>query len=185
MKANKSSTCFVACLTVLSAAISQAYAADEGGTVVKGEVTPKLVYFNYTGGPGDGSPQYLQAYFGSERSWTGKDDSGFYADLDVDLKIGDYFSLERQGFGRDSHRGNIKGGNSDVGFTGYYSHYRLNSGGLDYLNRPGTANNPVATGYTLSGTNGSLHLSNFNDDTDGQTRYSVERTRYGVNRPGF
>lgn len=180
MKANKSSTCFVACLTVLSAAISQAYAADEGGTVVKGEVTPKLVYFNYTGGPGDGSPQYLQAYFGSERSWTGKDDSGFYADLDVDLKIGDYFSLERQGFGRDSHRGNIKGGNSDVGFTGYYSHYRLNSGGLDYLNRPGTANNPVATGYTLSGTNGSLHLSNFNDDTDGQTRYSVERTRYGV-----
>ncbi|MDP2169100.1 MAG: MtrB/PioB family outer membrane beta-barrel protein [Rhodocyclaceae bacterium] len=177
MKASKMSKYFIPCLTVLAASISQAYASDESANVVSGEVTPKLIYFNYNGGPGGGSPQYLQA-FGSERGWSGNDNSGFYADLDVNLKIGDRFSLEREGFGRDSHRGNIQGGNSDLGFSGYYGHYRSGSSGLDYLNRPGTANNPVATGYTASGNGGYLTL--FNDDTGGVTSYTVERTRYGV-----
>lgn len=183
MNASKMSKYFIPCLTVLAASISQAYASDESANVVSGEVTPKLIYFNYNGGPGGGSPQYLQA-FGSERSWTGNGNSGLYADLDVDLKIGDYFSLERQGFGRDSHRGAIKGGSNDIGFSGYYGHYRSGSSGLDYLNRPGTANNPVAGGpgtadnYTLAGNAG--YLTKFNDDTGGQTNYSVERTRYGL-----
>lgn len=182
MKAKKTSKYFIPCLTVLAASIGQAYASDEGSNVVTGEVTPKFIYFNYTGGPAGGSPQYLQAY-GGERGWSNKEDSGFYADLDVSLKIGDFFSLEREGFGRDSHRGNIQGGNNDIGFTGYYGHYRSGSSGLDYLNRPGTANNPVAVAgadplYVAAGNAG--YLTMFNDDTSGQTNFSVERTRYGL-----
>lgn len=179
MKANRMSKYFVPCLTVLAAAIGQAYAADEKGTVVTGEVTPKLIYFNYNSGPGGGSPQYLQAY-GGQRDWSGDDRSGVYADIDLNLKVGDFFSLERQGFGRDSHRGNLKGGSSDIGFSGYYGHYRSDNGGLDYLNRPGTANNPVATipPYNPAGNAGYLTL--FNDDTGGETNYNIERTRYGV-----
>lgn len=180
MKASRTSKYFVPYLTVLAAAISQACAADEGGMVVTGEVTPKLVYFNYTGGPGGGAPQYLQA-FGGERSWSDNTDDGFYADLDMNIRIGDYFSLERQGFGLDSHRGSVKGGNSSVGFSGYYSHYRSGSHGLDYLNRPGTANNPTDPAY-LTNTNhtNSGFLSLFNDDSPAEVDYHTERTTYGV-----
>ncbi|MDI6747420.1 MAG: MtrB/PioB family outer membrane beta-barrel protein [Rhodocyclaceae bacterium] len=180
MKASKMSKYFIPCLTVLAASISQAYASDESANVVSGEVTPKLIYFNYNGGPGGGSPQYLQA-FGSERGWTGNDNSGFYADLDVNLKIGDYFSLERQGFGRDSHRGNIQGGNSNIGVSGYYSHHRSGSHGLDYLNRPGTANNPVDPAYfTNTAHTNTGFLARFNDDSPPNVDYHIERTNYGV-----
>lgn len=187
MKANKSSKYFVACLTVLAAAISQAYAADEDasaagerGPTVAGEVTPKLIYFNYSGDPGGDSLQYLQA-FGGERGWDGDTDSGFYADLDFNLRIGDYFSMERQGFGRDSHRGSIRGGNDSAGFSGYYSHYRSGSHGLDYLNRPGTENNPVDPAYfTAPAHTNSGFLSWFNDDSPANPNYHTERTNYGV-----
>jgi len=180
MKASRTSKYFVPYLTVLAAAISHAYAADEGGTVVTGEVTPKLIYFDYTGGPGGGAPQYLQA-FGSERSWSDNTDSGVYADLDMNLRIGDYFSLERQGFGLDSHRGSLRGGNGSVGFSGYYSHYRSGSHGLDYLNRPGTANNPVDPAYfTAPGHTNSGFLSRFNDDSPADVDFHTERTNYGV-----
>lgn len=180
MKASRTSKYFVPYLTVLAAAISHAYAADEGGTVVTGEITPKLVYFNYTGGPDGGAPQYLQA-FGGDRGWSDNTDAGFYADLDMNLRIGDYFSLERQGFGLDSHRGSLRGGNSSVGFSGYYSHYRSGSHGLDYLNRPGTANNPVDPAYfTAPGHTNSGFLSRFNDDSPADVDYHTERTTYGV-----
>jgi len=179
-KANQTTKYVLPCLTVLAAAISQAYAADTNGALVTGEVTPKLIYFNYSGGSGESSPQYLQAY-GGERGWGGDRDSGWYADIDLSLKAGDYFSLERQGFGRDSHRGNVKGGTGDVGFSGYYSHYRSNSHGLDYLNRPGTANNPVDPAYfTNTAHTNTGFLARFNDDSPPNVDYHIERTNYGV-----
>ena len=195
MKANKTSKYLIPCLTVFAAAISQAYAADEAGTLITGDVTSKLIYFNYSDGPGADSPQYLQAY-GSESDWSGdaNPDAGFYADIDLNVKAGDFFTLERQGFGPDSHRGTVKGGNSDIGFSGYYGHYRSATGGLDYLNRPGTANNPVAVvgtgapwsdGYNPAGVG---YMTMFNDDSDGETNYEIERTRWGTGvkfKPGL
>lgn len=181
MKANKASKYFFPCLTVLAAAVSQAYAADESSTVMTGEVTPKLVYFDYSGGPGGNSPQYLQAYGGEHRWSGGYDNSGLYVDMDVSLKMGEQFSLERQGFGRDSHRGNLKGGNSEIGFSGTYSHFRSNSNGLDYLNRPGTANNPVDRNYFFNAAHTNTgFLSRFNDESPANADYHIERTTYGL-----
>ncbi len=175
MNANKTLKYFVPCLTALAAAVGQAYAAEEG-TKVTGEITPKLIYFDYQGGPSGGHPQYLQAY-GGQRTWSGNRNSGLYADLDVDLMIGEFLIIERQGFGLYNHRGSIRGGAGGVGFKGYYSHFRSNSHGLDYLNRPGTANNPSDPAYLAAN---SGFIRQFNDDSPSRTDYHTERTRYGL-----
>ena len=192
MNANKSIKYILPCMTVLALAMSQAYADESEGVTVTGEVTPKLYYFNYTGGPGAGLTPYLQSYSGQE-SWSGDRDDGFYADVDLSLTLsgerGDILSLERQGFGLDNHRGSIKGGGADIGFNGYYSHYRSNTGGVDYVNRPGTTDNPVDPAYfTAANHTNSGFLSKFNDDSQGQTNYHTERTAYGVGvkfKPGL
>jgi len=80
MKSNKTSKYFVPCLTILVAAMAQAHAEEETGTLVSGEITPKLVYFNYSGGPGADMSQQLQAY-SAQGSWSGDTDKGFYGDL--------------------------------------------------------------------------------------------------------
>ena len=188
MKANKSIKYILPCMTVLALAMSQAYAADSVGTTVTGEITPKLYYFNYTGGPGAGLTPYLQSYSGQE-SWSGDRDDGFYADVDLSLTLsgeqGDILTLERQGFGLDNHRGSIKGGGEGIGFGGYYSNYRSNTGGTDYVIRPGTTDNPTDPSYTAASTG---MLSNFNDDSPAEVDYHTERTAYGVGvkfKPGL
>lgn len=181
MKTNKSIKYILPCMTVLAIAMAQAHAADSMGITVSGEITPKLYYFNYTGGPGAGLTPYLQSYSG-QKSWTGDRDDGFYADIDLSLILsgeqGDILTLERQGFGLDNHRGSLKGGNQSIGFKGYYSHYRSNTGGVDYVNRPGTVDNPVDTSYNAAGTTG--YMTKFSDDGLPQTNYHTERTAYGV-----
>jgi len=188
MKANKSIKYILPCMTVLALAMSQAYAADSAGATVTGEVTPKLYVFNYTGGPGDGLTPYLQSN-GGQQGWDGDRESGVYADLDLDLAVsgenGDILTLERQGFGLDNHRGSIRGGSRSVGASGYYSHYRSNSHGVDYVNRPGTADNPVDPNYLAQS---SGFLRQFNDDSHPDASYHTERTRYGVGvkfKPGL
>jgi len=184
MKPNKSIKYILPCMTVLAVALSQAYAAESEATTVTGEVTPKLYYFNYTGGPGTGLTPYLQSYNGQE-SWSGDRDDGFYGDLDLDLKIGDNLLIERKGFGLDNHRGSIEGGGEGIGFGGYYSNYRSNTGGTDYVIRPGTADNPTDPSYTAASTG---MLGNFNDDSPAEADYHTERTAYGVGvkfKPGL
>jgi hypothetical protein len=184
MKANTPIKYVLPCMTVLALAMAQAHAAESTGTIVSGEITPKLYFFDYSGGPGAGLTPYLQSYSGQE-SWSGDREDGFYGDLDLDLKIGDSLQLERKGFGLDNHRGSIKGGNESVGFKGYYSHYRSNTGGVDYVNRPGTVDNPTDPLYTAASTG---MLSNFNDDSPAAVDYHTERTAYGVGvkfKPGL
>lgn len=178
----KSSKHFVPCLSVLAVAVAQAANAAEPVTA-SGEVTPKLYYFNYTGGPGGGMTPYLQSY-GGEQSWGGNRDNGFYADIDFNLIVSDgtrdLLRLEREGYGIDNHRGQLQGGNASIGVGGYYSHFRTNSHGVDYVYRPGTTDNPVASipPYVAAGNAG--YLTRFNDDSGGETSYKIERTRYGM-----
>jgi hypothetical protein len=180
MKSKQANKYFLPCMTVLAVAMSQAYAAETAGITVSGEVTPKVFYFDYSGGPGSGLTQYLQSYSGQE-SWSGDRDDGVYADLDLNLTLygekGEILSLEREGYGLDNHRGSLKGGNSSIGFKGYYSHYRSNTSGTDYVIRPGTSDNPTDPAYTQP-TSG--FISQFNDDSPPQVDYHVERTAYGL-----
>lgn len=192
MKANKSIKYILPCMTVLALALAQAHAAESAGATVTGEITAKLYGFDYTGGPGVGLTPYLQSY-GGQQSWDGDRESGAYADLDLDLAVsgenGDILTLERQGFGLDNHRGSLRGGSSSVGFNGYYSHYRSNSHGVDYVNRPGTADNPTDPDYfTSTSHTNSGFLSKFNDDSHPDASFHTERTRYGVGvkfKPGL
>lgn len=183
MKANKILKCVLPSLTVLAAVVTTAYAAEEGGLVASGEVTPKLYYFDFTGGPGAGLTPYLQSYGGQE-AWDGNRDNGFYADFDIGLTLSndqrDVLVLERQGFGIDNHRARVRGGGEAIGFSGYYSHFRINSGSVDYLLRPGTAENPVATVPPYNSAGNAGYLTRFNNDSGGQTDYHIERTRYGI-----
>lgn len=175
MNANRIFKRFLFCLTLLTITSSPAILAAEGGVQASGEVTSKVVYFNYTDGPGAGLTPYLQSYGGAE-AWNGDRDHGFYADFDFSLNLSNdqrsVLILERQGFGPDNHRTEISSGNSIIGFDGYYSHFRTNSGGVDYVNRPGTAANPVTPPPGAA--------SQFNDDSGSQTSYKIERTRYGM-----
>ncbi len=175
MKTNKAVKYLFPCIGLLAAAVAQA--GEPSASSVSGQFTTKLYFFDFSGG----LPQYLQSYSGQE-SWSGDRDSGLYGDVDLSLRVSsdqrDTLVLERQGFGLDNHRARLRGGNEAIGFSGYYSHYRSNAGDLNYVNRPGTENNPTATGYTIGGNAG--YLSRFNDDSTGQGGYHVERTRYGI-----
>lgn len=189
MKANKSIKYILPCMTVLALAMAQAHAEEPTTATVSGEITPKLYYFNYFDGPGANFTQYLERY-NPQEAWSDDRDSGFYADLDLNLTVSDQsrdiLTLERQGFGLNNHRGKARVNTDSLGFTGYYSHYRSASGGIDYLYSP----DQVPTGGTdpLYTAGGSSYLSNFNDDSGGQTLYTTDRTTYGVGmkfKPGL
>lgn len=179
------------CMTVLAAAMSQAQAADTTASTVTGEITPKLYYFNYFDGPGAGLTQYLERYRPQE-AWSGDRDSGFYADLDLNLTVSDrsrdILILERLGFGQNNHRGKAQVNLDNLGFTGYYSHYRSASGGIDYLYSPNRVPGGTDSTYNVPANTNSGYAAQFNDDSGGQTEYKIDRTTYGVGmkfKPGM
>lgn len=173
MKVNNTLKFALPCLTLLAAAIGQAFAQQDSANLVSGEITPKMVFFSASGT----QPTWVQSN-GGQKAWSGNRDQGAYGDFDLELSIGDFLTIEREGFGADNHRGKLKGGNESFGIKGYYSHFRTNSSGLDYLNRPGSANNPVDPAYTPASNTG--YTTKFNDDSAPGTDYHVERTRYGI-----
>ncbi len=174
MNASKKLKVFVPCLTVLTAAIAQAHAEEQTGTLATTEVTVKVIGFDASGGPG------AQVH-GGATTWSDDRDSGLLADLDIDLKLGDSLVLERKGFGPDNHRGSLKGQAAGIGFNGYYSHLRSNGHAVDYTTRPGSADNPVDPAYfTEVGHTNSGFLSRFSDDSPEKVNYHVERTAYGL-----
>lgn len=181
------------CMVVLAAAMSQALAAETTASTVTGEITPKLYYFNYFDGPGADLTQFMERY-SSQEAWSGDRDSGFYADLDLNLTVSDQsrdiLTLERQGFGLNNHRGKARVNLDNLGFTGYYSHYRSASGGIDYLYNPSRVPGGTDPSYFFpAGTNtNSGYVAQFNDDSRGQTEYKIDRTTYGVGmkfKPGM
>ncbi|MDD3528397.1 MAG: MtrB/PioB family outer membrane beta-barrel protein [Gallionellaceae bacterium] len=194
MSKKNASKLILPCLTLLAAAMAQA----EEGAGVSGEITAKLNYFNYSDGPGAGLTQYLQAYGGQE-SWSGDIDDGLYGDLDIRLAVGDSLTLERQGYGLGNHRGQARVNTSGIAFNGYYSHFRSNSGGVEYLNNPnlmpvdnqgvgGTDCTYEDDACGLANNTNSGYIAQFNNDSPGQTAYKTERTTYGLGmklKPGL
>lgn len=179
------------CMAVLAADMSQAQAADETTSTVTGEITPKLFYFNYFDGPGAGLTQSLERY-SPQKTWSGDRDSGFYPDLDLNLTVSnqsrDILTLERQGFGVNNHRGKARVNVVNMGFTGYYSHYRSASGGIDYLYSPNRVSGGTDPTYNVPANTNSGYVAQFNDDSGGQTFYKIDRTTYGIGmkfKPGI
>lgn len=159
------------------------YAADEptqSGNVVSGEITPKLIYFDYFKGFGTDQTQFLERY---NYQKSGDNRSGFYPDVDVSILVTnpqrDVFVLERQGFGAYNHRGTLKADSDTLGFTGYYSRFRSATGGIDFLYSPNQVSGGTDPTYNVPANTNSGYVAQFNDDS-GQTLFKIDRTTYGA-----
>ena len=169
-------------LAVASAFGAPLYAADKApeGTVVSGEVTPKLYSFDYFKGAGTGSTQFLERY----NSQNGSDTrSGSYFDLDLSVVAKNaqrnVFELEREGFGVHNHRGKVKANSDTLGFVGYYTNFRTATGGLNFRYTPGQIpSGGVDTAYAAGDQTG--FVRQFNSDSPGNTEFKIDRTTYGL-----
>jgi hypothetical protein len=169
-------------LAVASAFGAPLYAADKApeGTVVSGEVTPKLYSFDYFKGAGTGSTQFLERY----NSQNGSDTrSGSYFDLDLNVVAKNakrnVFELEREGFGAHNHRGTLKANTDTLGLAGYYTNFRTATGGLNFRYLPGQIpSGGVDTAYAAGDQTG--FVRQFNNDSPGNTEFKIDRTTYGL-----
>lgn len=166
-------------LTIL--AVPALHAADEpvqSGNAVSAEITPKLYYFDYNKGFGTDKTQFLERY---NYQKSGDNRSGFYPDVDASVLVTnpqrDVFVLERQGFGAYNQRGTVKADSDQLGFSGYYSSFRSATGGIDYLYNPNLVTGGTDPTYTTAG---DKYVAQFNDDSNGQTLYKIDRTTYGA-----
>jgi len=167
-------------IAVASAFSAPLYAAEASG--LTGEVGAKLFMFDYFKGVGTNSTQFLERY--NYQKGIGDDQrGGAYLDLDLHLVKNDgkrtVFELEREGFGAYNHRGSFKANSDAYGLRGYYSDFRSASGGVAFLYSPGQI---PSGGVDLSYTAGSQtgFVTQFNNDSPGQTQFSVDRTTYGM-----
>jgi hypothetical protein len=165
-------------VAVASAFGAPLYAAD--GTVVSGEITPKLYAFDYFKGAGTGSTQFLERY---NYQKGGDNRNGSYLDLDLSLAANDgkrnIFTLEREGFGAYNHRGTAKASTDTLGFKGYYSRFRTSTNGVGFLYTPGQIpSGGVDPTYTAASQTG--FVVQFNNDSPGQTQFNIDRTTYGL-----
>ena len=88
----------LACLTLPFASATFAQETSDAGWT--GDLTPKLLYFDYSGGPGEGWNHFLERYQVRD-GVSGDQRSGLDIDLDLDLTYSkgsrDLFTLDRRG----------------------------------------------------------------------------------------
>jgi len=169
-------------------AVTPLHAADnaQGGMVVSGEITPKLYSFDYTNGSESDNTQFLERY-NYQKGIDNDNRSGSYFDADINIVGKDekrnVFVLERKGFGAYNHRGTIKADSDNFGLGGYYTNYRSATGGLGFLYSPNVVDQKFGVGTgtdPLYNNTNTGYASQFNNDSLGQTKYSIDRTTYGV-----
>ncbi|MDP1690019.1 MAG: hypothetical protein Q8L52_02335 [bacterium] len=185
MKAKTQMKVVLAAVTILVAPTLWAADTAQEGTVVSGEITPKLYVFDYFKGVGADSTQFLERY--NYQKGIGDDNrSGFYLDADLNIIATDakrdVFVLERQGFGAYNHRGTVKADSDTLGFSGYYTNFRSATGGLSFLYNPNLVTGGTDPLYFPAGsanTNDGF-VAQFNNDSPGQTLYKIDRTTYGA-----
>ncbi|PKO94347.1 MAG: hypothetical protein CVU16_03345 [Betaproteobacteria bacterium HGW-Betaproteobacteria-10] len=160
------------------------YAADVApeGTVISGEVTPKLFSFDYFKGADANSTQFLERY--NYQKGIGDDNrSGTYLDLDLDIVANDgkrnVFVLKRDAFGEYNQRNSVKANTNLFGLSGYYNNFRSSSSGLGFLYSPGQIpSGGVDASYGAATQTG--FVRQFNNDSPGRSVFNVDRSTYGV-----
>lgn len=182
MKAKTQMKAVLVSVTVLVVPPLGAADTVQEGTVVSGEITPKLYTFDYFKGFGPDSTQFLERY-DYQRAMGGDNRSGLYLDADVNILASDaerdVLVLERQGFGAYNHRGMLKADSDVLGFTGYYANFRSATGGLGFLYSPNQVTGGTDPAYNVPANTNSGFVARFNDDS-GQTLFNIDRTIYGA-----
>ena len=165
------------CLVLLP--VASAFAAEGAWT---GTVTPKLLYFDFSGGPGEGRNHFLERYQVRD-GLTGDERSGLDLDLDLDLTYSngtrDLFTLDRRGDGKYNNVTRGRFNAEQVAVSGYFSRYRSALGGIDYLYNPNLVPGGTDPSYNTPPQTGSGYLARFNDDSDRST-YTSDRTAFGA-----
>jgi predicted porin len=175
----------LAAVTALVVPSSSAADKLQEGAVFIGEITPKFYFFDYFKGVGANSTQFLERY-NTQEGMGGDSRSGFYLDADLNIVATDakrnVFVLERQGFGVNNHRGTLKADSDTLGLSGYYSHFRSATGGIDFLYSPGQVTGGTDPTYFFpAGTNANTgYVAQFNNDSPGQSLFKIDRTTYGA-----
>jgi len=168
------------CAALLSLLPGRAVAGDGVEPGLSGEVGVKFYLFDQTGGAGGDRTHFLERY-DYQNGWGGDNDSGLYLDLDLDLAYTDgqreVFTLERRGDGNYNQAGQARYNADKVGFSGYYSHFRTATNGIEYLYNPGQV--PGGTDPTYGAGNHQAMYKTFNDQSE-TTSYKVDRTTYGA-----
>ena len=166
---------------VMTLAVLPLPANAQNGTVVSGEITPKLYLFDYHKGFGTDRTQFLERY---NTQKGGDTRSGGYLDADLDVVVTDpkrdVFVLERKGFGAYNHRGYLRGDTDRLGLTGYYSHFRSATGGFGFNYNPNLVTGGTDPSYNVPANTSSGFVAQFNNDSPGQNLHKVDRSTYGA-----
>lgn len=170
----------LACLLLPFTGAIHAQGAPEAGWT--GDLTPKLLYFDYAGGPGEGWNHFLERYQVRD-GVSGDQRSGLDLDLDLDLTYSkgarDLFTLDRRGDGQYNNFTLGRFNAENVAVSGYYRRYRSATGGLDFLYSPNQAPGGTDPSYNSPSQTNSGYVARFNDDSD-RTAYTSDRTNFGV-----
>ncbi len=170
----------LACLMLTYTGATLAQEAPDAGW--SGVLTPKLLYFDYSGGPEAGFNHFLERYQVRD-GLAGDERSGLELDLDLALTYAkgarDLFTLERRGEGLYNNvtRGRFNG--EKVAVSGYYSRYRSASGGIGYLYSPNQVPGGTDPSYNSPAQTNSGYFARFNDNSD-RTSYTSDRTVFGA-----
>lgn len=170
----------LACLTLPFARVTFAQEASTDGW--SGDLTPKLLYFDYSGGAGEGWNHFLERYHVRD-GVSGDQRSGLDIDLDLDLTYSkgtrDLFTLDRRGDGQYNNFTLGRFNAEKVEVSGYYSRYRSATGGLDYLYSPNQAPGGTDPSYNSPPQTNSGYFARFNDNS-GRSAYTSDRTGFGA-----
>jgi hypothetical protein len=150
-----------------------------------GNITPKLIYFDYTHGVGQTSTHFLERYNYLEPNHENNRRYGLIADVDLSLAYSgedrDYLVLEREGYGKNNQRTKLKVDSDSIKFKAYNSIFESATGGIDYRYNPNAVVGGTDQNYSAAAgnTGESQHVSQFNFDSP-DTLYHVTRSNYGA-----
>jgi hypothetical protein len=168
------------CLMLAFAGTALAEDAPEAGW--SGILMPKLLFFDYSGGPGDDRNHFLERYQLRD-GLVGDDRSGLDLDLDLNLIYSrgsrHLFTLERRGEGRYNNFTLGRFNAEKVAVSAYFSRYGSATGGIDYLYSPNQVPGGTDPSYNTPPQTASGYFARFNDDSS-RSAYTSDRKAFGA-----
>lgn len=161
------------------------YLGEGAEGVLHASITPKLYAFSNGGGFRNDRVGFLERYDYREDSFSdGHQRDGLIADLDLALVYADakrdVLVLERDGFGINNQRTNLKADSDAVKFKAYNNIFTSATGGIDFRYNPNQVVGGTDPTYALPANTGeSQHVGTFSFDSP-DTLYSVKRSSNGA-----
>ena len=148
---------------------------------LRGYITPKLGYFNNSD-----NAAYLNKYNLLDSTFSHNTDNGFIADLDFSLLYTDddgaSLLLEKEGYGANNQRLNLKGVNDFGKLGAYYSTFKSAAGTFSFQYNPDMVvggTDPRYADPVLNSTGKTGFVAAFNNDSPDVLDYEIRRSNFG------